>query len=92
VTGLLVNHSGRNHLLSGSQPSICPYICDSSPGREQTVRHHSKTGYWNSRAFYSGFSRPWWFFFAVVPFFSRGFYRRVQANGFIKGGLPQEHA
>jgi hypothetical protein len=31
-------------------------------------------------------------FFAVVLFFSHGFYRRVQANGFIKGGLPQEHA
>ena len=30
-------------------------------------------------------------FFAVVLFFSHGFYRRVQANGFIKGGLPQEH-
>ena len=39
-----MNPSGRNHLLSGSQPLFCPYICDSSPGREQTVRHPSKAG------------------------------------------------
>jgi len=31
-------------------------------------------------------------FFAVVPFFSHGSYMRVLVNGFITGGLPQEHA